>query len=365
MNDLEQHGKENASRLPWMHGALSVMAGASLLLAAQPRVLGQSPTNTLPNAPSALLFSASVSADANTLPAEEQSAPQNATQNAPQSPAQSAPQNPAQNAQPLPPTITTPDTHIPFVNPPAFGQPAQVPSGHAAYVPLPPCPKHASKELLPIFLEPATQPTCQDQLQLIVDTGYVKPLSSKQKGILAVRTVTDPFNLLTIGFFSAVSVAANAHSVYGPGFAGWGRLSGYTLAEDIQTEFTGVYLIPSLVHEDPRYHRMPGEPIARRIKHALIHTLVSQHDDGSLMPNYATLINYPLTAEISNLYVPGTATNARATAKRIVLGYATDPIGPLVAEFLPDVAKRVHLHIIFMQQILNHIAIGSGGAPSS
>jgi hypothetical protein len=328
MYDLEQHGNENASRPPWMHGALSVVAAASLLLAAQPRLLGQSPTNTLPNAPSALLFSASVSADANTLPAEEQSAPQNGTQNAPQSP-------------------------------------PQVPSGHAAHVPLPPCPKHASKELLPIILEPETQPTCQDQLQLIVDTGYVKPLSSKQKGILAVRAVTDPFNLLSIAFFSGVSIAANAHSVYGPGFAGWGRLSGYTLAEDIQIEFTGVYLIPSLVHEDPRYHRMPGAPVARRIKHALIHTLVSQHDDGSLMPNYATLINYPLTAEISNLYVPGVATNGRATARRILVGYATDPIDPLIAEFLPDFAKRVHIHIIFMQRILNHIAPGSGGEPSS
>jgi hypothetical protein len=335
MCDLEKHGKGNASRLAWMHGALPVVAAASLLLAAQPRLLGQSPASTLPDAPSALLFSANVSANANTLPVEEQSAPQNA----PQSPAQGAPQNPAQNAQPLP-------------------------SGHAVYVPLPPCPKHASKERLPIFLEPATQPTCRDQLQLIVDTGYVKPLTSEKKGILAIRVVADPFNLLTIAFFSGITIAANAHSVYGPGFAGWGRLSGYTLAEDIQTEFTGVYLIPSLVHEDPRYHRMPRARVARRIKHALIHTLVSQHDDGSLMPNYATLINYPLTAEISNLYVPGEATYGRATARRIFVGYATDPIGPLIAEFLPDVAKRIHVNIVFEQRILNHIAPGSGGEPS-
>jgi hypothetical protein len=361
MCDMEQHGKGNTARLPWMHGVLPVVAAVSLLLAAQPWLLGQSP-DTLPNAPSALLFSASVSANANTLPAEEQSAPQNAMQNAPPDPAQSAPKNPAQNAQPLPSTTITLDTLIPLVNPPTFGQSA--PSGHATYVSLPPCPKRAPKEFLPLVLQPATQPTCQDQLQLIVDTGYVKPISSEKKGILAVRAVTDPFNLLAIGFFSGITIAANAHSVYGPGFAGWGRLSGYTLAEDIQTEFTGVYLIPSLVHEDPRYHRMPGAPVGRRIKHALIHTLVSQHDDGSLMPNYATLINYPLTAEISNLYVPGEATYGRATARRIFVGYATDPIDPLIAEFLPDVAKRFHVHTIFMQRILNHIAPGSGGEAS-
>jgi hypothetical protein len=36
----------------------------------------------------------------------------------------------------------------------------------------------------------------------------------------------------------------------------------------------------------------------------------------------------------------------------------------LVAEFLPDFAKRVHIHIVFAQQILNRIALGAG-APSS
>jgi len=29
-----------------------------------------------------------------------------------------------------------------------------------------------------------------------------------------------------------------------------------------------------------------------------------------------------------------------------------------VVEFLPDVAKRVHIHIVFAQQILNRIALG-------
>ncbi len=174
----------------------------------------------------------------------------------------------------------------------------------------------------------------------------------------------DPFNLLTIAAFSGISVAADPHSVYGPGFPGWGRLAGYSLGEDVQGEFTGVYVIPSLVHEDPRYHRMPKATTSRRIEHALIHTFVSQHDDGSLMPNYATLINIPLSAEISNLYVPEIGTNAPDTAKRVLVGYATDPIGPLVAEFLPDFAKRVHIHIVFAQQILNRIALGSG-APSS
>ncbi len=262
--------------------------------------------------------------------------------------------------QSLPPYIAAP-------GPQGTQAPLQPLPNQTASASLPPCPRHAVKPLPVIFL-PETGSGCQheDQLQLIVNSGTFRPLTPADKGVLAIRAVTDPFNLLTIVVFSGISVAANAHSDYGPGFRGWGRLMGYSLAEDIQSEFTGTYALPVVFHEDPRYHRMPGAPIKRRIAHALIHTVVSQHDNGSLMPNYATLINYPLSAEISDAYVPGLPTNLPSTAKRVAVGYATDPVGPIVAEFLPDFAKRVHLHIVFAQQILNRIAQGNtagGNAP--
>ena len=318
MNEPERHRKENASRLSSKGGALVMLAATALFLPASARLHAQSLFESLPDAPSARSFSVRGPANLSDLQVGSQNSPQNPPI-APPSPANS----------------------------------------------LPPCPKASQKGRLPIIFLPPTKPSCQDPLQLIVDTGHVSPLTSRQKATLATRDITDPFNLLTIGFFSAITIAANSHTAYGPGFAGWGRESGYSLAEDIQGEVTGTFVIPSLTHEDPRYHRMPGAPIPRRIEHALIHTLISQHDNGSLMPNYATLINYPLSAEISNLYVPNLATNLPSTAKRVLAGYATDPIGPLLAEFLPDFAKRVHIHVVFAQQILNHMATGSGEGASS
>jgi hypothetical protein len=244
--------------------------------------------------------------------------------------------------------------------PPTIAAPG---AGSANQLPAPsqsPCPQ-SSGHSLPIVFLPQTGTSCQrrDQLQLIVEAGNTQPLTPTDKGVLAIRAVIEPFNLLTIAAFSGFSIAFDSHSVYGPGFKGWGRLAGYSLAEDIQSEFTGTYALPVLFNEDPRYHRMPNASVKRRLEHALIHTVVSQHDDGSLMPNYATLINYPLSAGISNLYVPSLPTGVGSTFKRVAIGYATDPIGPLVAEFLPDVAKRVHIHVVFAQQILNRIALGN------
>jgi hypothetical protein len=135
-------------------------------------------------------------------------------------------------------------------------------------------------------------------------------------------------------------------------------LTGYSLAEDAQGEFLATYAIPSLVHEDPRYHRMPQARFGRRVLHAVAHTYVSSHDDGSTMPNYAILLSYPITAELSDLYVPGIQRDAPSTARRAVVGIATDPVGSLVAEFLPDVARRVHIHIVFVQEIMNRMVVG-------
>lgn len=211
----------------------------------------------------------------------------------------------------------------------------------------------------------ATQPPCRKEnpIQPIVTTRQVRPLTPREKGELAFRDTVDPFNLVTIIGYSGLAVAINPHSPYGPSFEGWGRLSGYSLVEDAQGEFFGTFLISSLTHEDPRYHRIPNAPFKRRLLHALAHTWVSQHDDGTPMPNYDTLLTYPISAELSNLYVPGVPTRLSATAQRVAVGLATDPSGTIVAEFLPDVARHIHIHVIFIQEILNQVVTG-GTSPS-
>lgn len=204
-------------------------------------------------------------------------------------------------------------------------------------------------------------PPCipENPISPYVTSAYVKPLNSHQKGTLAMRDFLDPFNFITIAGYSGIAVAANSHSAYGSGFGGWAKLTGYGLAEDAQGEFLETYAIASLVHEDPRYHRMPSGSMKRRMWHAVKHTYVSQHDDGRRMPNYATLLMYPISAALSNLYVPGIPTDAASTAGRVAIGIAADPAGAIVAEFLPDVAKHIHIHVQFAQELIDRAVTGA------
>lgn len=136
----------------------------------------------------------------------------------------------------------------------------------------------------------------------------------------------------------------------------FGKNVGVSLLQEATGEFFATFLIPSIAHQDPRYYRMSGASISRRFGHALASTFVANSDDGSLMPNYATLLTYPIDAEISNLYVPGIHSDVSSTVQRVATGLATDPANNLIAEFLPDVARHINIRIIFVQRILNQVA---------
>jgi hypothetical protein len=188
----------------------------------------------------------------------------------------------------------------------------------------------------------------------------VKPLTPKEKARLAVRNVLDPFNALTILAEAGISVGADAHSAYGPGMAGFGRYVGVSFTQDLTGEFLCTFLIPSLVHQDPHYHRMPNASIPRRARHAITQVLWTQGDNGRGMVNYADLVGAAASDEVNNLYVPHRETNMPATAERWGIGLATAPIDNFVSEFLPDVARHIHVQVVVIQRIINQVAKTDG-----
>ena len=163
----------------------------------------------------------------------------------------------------------------------------------------------------------------------------------------------DPGNLVTIAGTAAFVIGTNPHTAFGPGWSGFSRNLGYSLLQDATSEFFGTFLIPAIAHQDPRYRRMSHASITRRTMHALVASIITQQDNGSAMLNYANLLTNPICAEISNLYIPGINPNGSSTVARISTGFATVPTENLIADFLPDLARHIHIRVIFVQHILN------------
>ena len=189
----------------------------------------------------------------------------------------------------------------------------------------------------------------------------VKPMTPKEKGWLATKNLIDPFNLITILGTAGISVAADPHSAYGPGMPGFGRYVGVTFTEDMTGEFFNTFLIPSIMHQDPHYHRMPQAKYPRRVLHAITQVAWTQGDNSKGMLNYGNLVGFAIDDEIGNLYVPGRETNGAATAQRYAIGLATAPIDNFITEFLPDVAKHIHVQVVIVQRIINQVASKDSG----
>jgi len=262
-------------------------------------------------------------------------------------------------AQAPPPRPSLPDAPQPRTPAPAAA-PATLPcpAVSAASDAMPP----AAGNPPPAGAQPVPKPApCPPQSTInwymrFTNGPQVKPLTPKEKGWLAVRNVVDPFNGLTILGASAISVGSDADSPYGPGMKGFARNVGVSYTQDMTGEFFGTFLIPSLVHQDPHYHRMPNAKIPRRAAHAIAQVVWTLGDNGKPMVNYANLAGFAIEDEIGDLYVPGRQTNLPASAERYAIDLATAPVDNFVTEFMPDVARRIHIRVVLIQRIINQIA---------
>jgi hypothetical protein len=197
-------------------------------------------------------------------------------------------------------------------------------------------------------------------------SAYVKQYAihiytPRELGGMAVRSVIDPFNLLTIGGTSAISVATDAHSPYGPGMEGWGKLSGVSLTQDMTNAFLETFLIPSIDHQDPHYHRLPNASLKLRIAHCIYQPFWTDDDLGRGMFNYATVIGDIAGEAVDSSYVPYREVGWGPGADRIAVNLATTPIGNFVTEFVPDLASHINLNVVFVQRIINRVAVEEGG----
>ncbi len=248
-------------------------------------------------------------------------------------------------------------------------QPAQLPA------PAQPCPVKpaaspastpAQAAAPPASGAPSTSPPCTPAKPVnwfarFLSGPEVKPLTAKEKARLSVRNLLDPFNAITIVGQSGIAIASDSHSPYGPGMKGFGRNVGVSYTEDMTGEFFGTFLIPSIVRQDPHYHRMPTASIRRRAFHAAAQIVWTQGDNGRGMLNYSSILGSAIDLGVSNLYVPGEQTHLSADLTRYSIGLATAPIDNYITEFLPDVARRIHVRIVLVQRIINQVATTEGG----
>jgi hypothetical protein len=162
-----------------------------------------------------------------------------------------------------------------------------------------------------------------------------QPLTRKQKFKLALVVSRDPLTFFTTGVTAGIEQAENDFSGYGPGWAGYGQRYAATYGDRIDSTFLGAALLPSLLHQDPRYFYLGHGTLIHRALYAISTVVICKGDNGRWQPNYSNVFGNLGAAGVSSLYYPRSDRHSlQVTVDDTLLGIAEGSFGTLFQEFL-------------------------------
>jgi hypothetical protein len=159
------------------------------------------------------------------------------------------------------------------------------------------------------------------------------PLTARMKFKLALRISYDPVTILGVALVAAGRQAANSPD-YGQGWGPYAERFGATAADGFTDIMIGGAILPSLLHEDPRYFYQGTGSIKSRLRHAALSPFVGKRDNGTWGPNYSSLGGDLTSAALSNLYYPKSNRGAELVFSQFAFGTAERVGAGLAQEFV-------------------------------
>ncbi len=159
------------------------------------------------------------------------------------------------------------------------------------------------------------------------------PLTTKLKFRLALKTSTDPFTVAGVGAFAALNQAGDTPN-YVQGWNGYGERVGATAADGFSDILIGGAILPSLLHQDPRYYYMGTGTAKSRMLHAISYPFICRGDNGKLQPNYSSVGGDLGSAALSNLYYPQSDRGTGLIFQNFAITTGERMLSTLVQEFV-------------------------------
>ena len=129
------------------------------------------------------------------------------------------------------------------------------------------------------------------------------PLTAKMKFQLALKVSTDPVTVAGVVLYSGMQQAGDTPN-YGQGAQGFGKRLGANAAGGFSNIMIGGAILPSLLHQDPRYFYQGTGTTQSRIRHALLNPFICKGDNGTWQPNYSSIGGNLASSAISDAYYP-------------------------------------------------------------
>ena len=172
--------------------------------------------------------------------------------------------------------------------------------------------------------------------------GQVPSLTTGQKFKVVARSSFDPVIYPWYGFLAAISQAENSEPGYGQGWAGYGKRYGAAFADGTIENFITGAILPSALHQDPRYFQLGHGSFMHRSLYAISRNIVTRTDSGGEQFNYSEIVGGGMSAFISTYSYHPSADKTVSNALSVwATQYAYDTITIVVKEFWPDIHRKL------------------------
>jgi hypothetical protein len=174
------------------------------------------------------------------------------------------------------------------------------------------------------------------------NAGQVPPLSAGEKFKVVGRSSFDYVQYPWYGFLAGISQAENSEPGYGQGAAGYGKRFGAAMADGTIENFMTSAVLPSLLHQDPRFFQSGKGSFWHRTWYSFSRIIITRSDSGKSQVNYSEIFGSALSAGISTYSYHPHADKTLANTTKVwgsQVGY--DALTYVVKEFWPDIRRKL------------------------
>ncbi len=177
-----------------------------------------------------------------------------------------------------------------------------------------------------------------------VESDEAVPLRASQKFDLWFHAAIDPFTFAVAGIDAGIEQAEDTYPEYSQGMEGFAKRFGAGYADNVDGNFWGNAVLPSLLHQDPRYFRLGHGSAKRRLWYAALSTVRCKSDKGKWQPNVSNVGGNLIGGAIANVYYPASDRGVGLIFERGFTVTAEGAFGALAFEFYPDAIRYLERH---------------------
>lgn len=171
-----------------------------------------------------------------------------------------------------------------------------------------------------------------------------RPLTSLEKFNSFVHHAVSPYTLAGAVYDASWAQAWGDPSEWGGGMEGWGKRLGAAAAETESRSFFGAFLLPTLLHQDPRYFPLYHGPAFKRGLHGLKRVFVTRNEDGQDVFNTSGMLSIAFSQSLAMAWTPDGKRTAGTTFIRILGAMQGDATSYVLREFTPDFFRFFKRH---------------------